>query len=1011
MVHSKKFAAGLAWLVFWSGRVAASAGGPGPAEGLVFRAWGTEAGLPQNTVNAIVQTRDGYLWLGTRDGLARFDGVRFTVFGLREGLQSMDVQALLEDAKGTLWIGTTGGGLSRMARGRIERVSAAPPLADDNVSSLAEDADGQLWIGTRTGLRLLRDGQVVANEKLGGLAQAAINSLLCTRDKTLWIATARQGLYQFKTNQFVETPGPPGDEKILSYCLLEDRARNLWASVGNGKVLCREKDTWRVYNEADGLPFAYITCLAEDAGGNIWAGSLDDGLYRFTSGRFLPVRKEDGLSASDIRSLHPDRAGNLWVGTRTGGLNWLTHRKVISCGPAQGLTNDFTRSVAQTADGTFWVGTIGGGLYQGDLNGFNRRPPESPSFYYAFVDSVLAARDGTVWYGARRGLIHLRAGEIEHIYGNETWLRSASVTALCEDLQGGLWVGTSEGELEHFEKGEFSEFPRRISRGPITALAQQADGSLWVGSEAGGLNSIRAGNDEVFSLTNGLLSQSIRALYLDAQGTLWIGTAGGGLSRWGEGRMKTFTSRQGLGADKISQIVEDDAGSLWLGSNRGIFRLSKRDLNDQPPERPAFLHPQIFGLGDGMPVEECSSGFCPAGLKTKSGLICISTVKGLVFLDPRRQETNAPPPSVLLEEVLLNGQLQEPEPVADRRDSRGATNRPILHLAIPPGGRDVELHYTGISFEAPEKIRFRYRLDGWDQSWTEAGGRRVVYYPRLRAGDYAFRLSACNADGLWSDETTLLSIRAEPYLSERGTFQASVALGVLLFLGCGAWLIARRRYKRRLAVLETRHAVERERLRISQDMHDDVGSTLTQISQLSDLGQSETGESSAIRKQFERIGQQALTAVQALDEIVWATNPRNDNLPQFADYVCRYADEYFEGSSIRCWQEVPTTLPNLPLPADVRHNVFLSIKEAFSNISRHSHATEMWVSLALSHSSVRLNIKDNGRGFSPEKLPSGGNGLENMKARLGECGGHVEFTTAPGQGTNVLLVFPLPPTH
>jgi ligand-binding sensor domain-containing protein len=321
MSDCRKLPAGFVlWVICLAG-FSAFAGGPGTAEGLVFRAWGTEAGLPQNTVNAIVQTRDGYLWLGTRDGLARFDGIRFTVFGLRDGLQSVDVQALLEDAAGTLWIGTTGGGLSRMSGGRIETISAAQQLADDNVSSLAEDKGRELWIGTRTGLRFLRDGQVVANEKLDGLARTAINSLLCARDGAMWIGTARQGLYEYKDNQLAEAPGPPGNEKILAYCLLEDHAGNLWASVGNGKVLCLQQGNWRVYTEAEGLPFAYVTCLTEDADGTIWAGSLDDGLYRFDSGHFLPVRKEDGLSAGDIRSLRPDNEGNLWVGTRTGGLN------------------------------------------------------------------------------------------------------------------------------------------------------------------------------------------------------------------------------------------------------------------------------------------------------------------------------------------------------------------------------------------------------------------------------------------------------------------------------------------------------------------------------------------------------------------------------------------------------------------------------------------------------------------------------------------------------------------
>ncbi len=994
----RRRAAGWAWLVLAVRLVAAT----NEPAGLVIRSWDTEAGLPQNTVNAIAQTRAGYLWLGTRDGLARFDGLRFTVFGLHEGLQSVEVQALHEDRTGTLWIGTGGGGLNRLVDGRIESLPASTPLAGDNISSLAEDAEGQIWIGTRTGLSLWRDNQVVTQSNLAALSQTAINALLQARDGSMWIATARQGLFEFKDHQLAESHGPAGDEKIQAYCLLEDRAGKLWASVGNGKVLCRQHGNWRTYGETNGLPFVYVTSLAEDADGTIWAGTLDDGLYRFDNEHFTAIRKPDGLSANDIRALNVDREGNLWVGTRTGGLNRINHRQLIYCGPAQGLTNDFTRSVAETADGTLWVGTIGGGLQVGRDHRFTRIGNEAADWWLAFVNSVLAATDGSLWYGGRGGLVNLRRGKVEKLfdYKSEGWLRAASVTALCEDRQGGLWIGTSEGRLEHLQNGEFTEFAPAIARGSINALVPSPDGYLWVGSEAGGLKRIRAGSGTILALTNGLASQSIRTLYLDKDQTLWIGTAGGGLSRWRDGRTTTFTAAQGLTAQTVSQIVEDDAGDLWLGSNRGIFRVHKSHLNLLAAGRPAFVHPRVFGMSDGMPIEECSSGFYPAGLKTRAGLICFSTVRGLVFLDPRQQETNAPAPKVLLEEVLVNGKPQ--------RISRNETTNGVARVRLAPGSRDVELHYTGISFSAPEKISFRYRLEGLDQDWVEAGDRRTAPYHTIPAGDSVFHVSACNADGVWSEDLAALKLSKEPYLWEMTWFRVVVVFTVLAVLGGAARLVERRRYKRRLALLETQHAIERERLRISRDMHDDIGSILTQVSQLSDLGQSDPVTTGATQKQFERIGQQARVAVQSLDEIVWATNPKNDNLPQFVEYVCRFADECFENSPIRCWQDVPTSLPNLPLRTDLRHDVFLAIKEAFTNVRKHSHATEIWLRLELRGDEVWISVKDNGCGYHPEKIAPGGNGLENMKTRLAECGGRVAFFSTPLHGTEIKFIFPLP---
>ncbi len=979
--------------------------------GLVVRSWDTQAGLPQNTVNVIVQTREGYLWLGTRDGLARFDGRRFTVFGLKEGLQSVEVQALLEDQAGTLWIGTGGGGLSRLVGGRIEPAPASLHVTGDNISSLAEDAAGRLWIGTRTGLSLWRENQMVTETNLAALEHASISALLRGKEGSMWIATARHGLYEFKDHQLVESRGPVGDEKIRAYCLLEDRVGNLWASVGNGKVLCRQKGVWRTYSEADGLPFVYVTSLVEDAEGTIWAGTLDDGLYRFNDGRFTALRNAGGLSANDIRSLTVDCEGNLWAGTRTGGLNRIVRRKLIYCGPAQGLTNDFIQSVAETADETLWVGTIGGGLQVGKNNRFTRVSSETVSWWVAFVNSVVVAGDGSLWYGGRGALVNLRNGKVDKLFepNQDPWLSSVSVNALCNDLNGGLWIGTSEGRLEHYQNGKITRFAQPIARGAINALLQQVDGYVWVGSEAGGLKRIRADSNDVLSLTNGLASHSIRTLYQDVAGTLWIGTAGGGLSRWGGGHMTTFTEAQGVAAHTVSQIVEDDFGYLWLGSNRGIYRFRKSDLNELAAGRLDTVRPQVFGVSDGMPIEECSSGFCPAGLKTRAGLVCISTVRGLVFLDPRQQETNAPAPRVLLEELLLNGQSHRVETsAANALDKQDTNHHSIASVTIPPGGRDVEVHYTGISFAAPEKISFRYRLEGLDKDWVEAGARRTAYYHNIPPGNYVFRVNACNADGVWGTDSQALNLSVEPFLWETATFRLVAVFAGLAMLGGVARLMERRRYKRRLALLETQHAIQRERLRISQDIHDDIGNVLTRVSQLSDMGEGDPIVTTATQKQFERIGQQTRLAVQSLDEIVWATNPKNDNLPQFAEYLCRFADECFEASPIRCWLEVPTNFPNLPLRTEIRHNVFLAVKEALTNVLKHSHATEVWLTLTLDSDGVRIHIKDNGRGFAPEKVAAGGNGLGNMKARLAECGGQVFFFSGAKHGTEIKFVFPLP---
>ncbi|HWY78363.1 MAG TPA: two-component regulator propeller domain-containing protein [Verrucomicrobiae bacterium] len=971
----------------------------------VVRVWGTREGLPQNTVNAIVQDKAGYLWLGTLDGLARFDGVRFQVFGLADGLQSVEILSLLEDSAGTLWVGTSGGGLAKRNRGHFESVPLVfGRVGSETVTALAEDAAGSLWVGTRAGLKLIRGGEVLLPASLEAVARQRIRCLTKNASGAIWIGTDR-GLFQYDRGRLNQCFGPPEQKEIVAHCLLADQSGRLWASIGNGKVLCRQEGQWHTYDQTNGLPFAYVSSMAEDASGTIWAGSLDDGLYYFEGDNFKVLRQADGLSADDIRSLRRDREGSLWVGTRTGGLNRLSQGRVVYCGPRQGLTNDFTRGVAETADGELWVGTIGGGVYRGTCNELKPFAPDPIGGFYAHIETVLAARDGSMWWAGSSALLRWQEGKPLLVVTNEPWV--SFITALGQDARDTLWVGTSESHLVHFDGEKFMEFPHRVTRGAVTAFASEPDGHVWVGSVAGGLQRIQAGSDAIMKVTNGLVSQSIRTLHRDAAGDLWIGTAGGGLSCRRRGQVFSFSEARGLGARTILQIVEDDFGHLWLGTSRGIVSVRLQDLRDCADGKLGFVHTRSIGLDDGMPVEECSGGFSPAGLKTRQGQICFSTVKGLVFLDPRRQKPESPAPEALIEEVLVNGHGQDSEEAnvsATGSDNESLGSRRIV---IKPGARDVEVRYTAIQLSSPEKVGFRYRLQGADPDWIEAGGRRTAYYQRVPPGEYVFRLNARNADGSWNEHETTLAVVVQPFMWERPEFRAAATLAVGGCLAFIVWWVFRRRYKRRLADLQMLHAVEQERLRISQDMHDHIGGMLTQVSQLSDLGLHEQEGPAEVKQRLERIGLRARAAVQSMDEIVWATNPQNDNLASFAAYVGRCSDEFFECTSIRCWHEIPATLPAVYLRADVRHSVFLAVREAFTNVLKHSKASEVWLRLALDNGHVALEVEDNGCGFAPGQTTAHGNGLANMRARLKEEGGQAELSSNPGCGTKIRFIFPV----
>jgi len=977
--------------------------------GYIVRNWGVKDGLPQNTINAMVQTRDGYLWFGTLAGLARFDGVRFKVFGLAEGLPNVQVRSLFEDAVGDLWIGTAGGGVSRLRAGRIESVRGEGASGDENVAAIVADSRGRLWIGTSEGLLFWENGKLFREESLGKVGRDLIRTLLKDRSGVMWISSTH-GLFSYQDGKLVPAVGPDSDATFQPYCLLEDRAGNLWAGIGNGKVLSRQSGVWRRYDQTMGVPFAYVTCLAEDAAGTVWAGSLDAGLYFFSAERFHQLPSRTGVTDNAIRSLLTDREGNLWVGHRTTGFDRLAARKLTALGTEQGLTNDYVRSIAEAPDGQLWVGTTGGGIYRefdGSLQLFTNVSFNSS---YPFVEAILATRDGSIWWGGAASLFQWQNNQVVAGYTRgqipstpnavaADWLVNAWCTALLEDRTNGLWVGTTLGKVVHLVNGEMRVLTNRLGRGTITSFVQEPDGTLWVGSLAGGLGRMRGGGVTTFSAADGLASSHVRTLHRSADGVLWIGTGGGGLVRFESGRFQSIGSRQGLGDDTVSQILEDDEGDLWLGCNRGIFRVRRKELDELAVGLRKFVHPQAFGLNAGMLSEECAGGSSPAACKLKSGKLAFATVKGVVLIDPKLQKFESSAPTVLLEEVWADGNILPLEHVtAD--DPSDATQT----VVIPPGRRKCEFHYTGLSFKAPERVRFRYQLKDLEEEWVEADTQRVAYYNPLRPGHYVFRVTACNADGVWSERETTLAVTVLPHFWETRWFRLLVTGAAIGTLAMSVSLVVRRRYKRRLAAMEMQHAVERERLRISQDMHDQIGGILTRVSILSDVGQSEN-EATPVRGQFERIGTQVRTAVQGLDEIVWATNPKNDNLPRFADYVGRFADECFENTGVRCWQEMPDVLPNLPLRADVRHNVFLAIKEAFHNVLKHSGAKEVWLRLTLTASQVTVEIEDHGRGFVPDTVAPGGNGLDNMRSRLAEGGGSAVITSSPGQGTKVRLTF------
>jgi signal transduction histidine kinase len=485
---------------------------------------------------------------------------------------------------------------------------------------------------------------------------------------------------------------------------------------------------------------------------------------------------------------------------------------------------------------------------------------------------------------------------------------------------------------------------------------------------------------------------------------LWIGTGGSGLCRYKDGKLITYTTLQGLFSDDIFEIVEDDNGWLWMTCSKGIFRVSKKNLDDFDKHKTLSIRCIAYGKADGMESIQCSGVAKPGAWKGRDGRLWFATAKGLVVADPQLNLAgNDKLPAVIIEEVIAD---QQPSAIPAASGGSAA-------LTIPPGRGDLEIHYTTTSLEEPEKNRFKYKLDGIDSDWVEVT-RRVAYYNNLRPGNYQFHVIACNNDGVWNHAGASVALVLRPHLWQTWWFRGTAALLAALLAAGIARYLTRRNIQQELQRLEKQHAVEQERIRIARDMHDEIGAKLTKISFLGALAKRKISLPDEAGTQIDKMSQTARDVIRALDEIVWAVNPANDSLEDLATYLCRNATEFFDNSPIVCQFNIPAELPAWRLGMDVRHNLLLAAKDALNNVLKHSGATKVHVQISVVSEWFEVEIADNGRGFAQSDAANGsgsvskkpsrvGNGLANMRQRLESIGGRCYVESRAGEGTRILF--------
>jgi len=743
-----------------------------PIAEYVHSVWEAADGLPENAVQAIAKTADGYLWLGTEEGLVRFDGVRFTVFDRKntDQMKDQDIRAICVAHDGSLWFGTLTGYLVRLKDGKFESVATKNELGGNSVGAIHEDKSGIIWIATHgSGLLAYKDRRFTHYGTNDGLANNSVSSIADDGEGGLWIGTDG-GLSRLSEGSFRSYTRNDGASIGAIWSLYRDGRGDLWIGTNKGGLDLYSNGRFVSYTKRDGLPSNSVSAIYEDEQGSLWVGTLDAGLSRFRDGKFENYEARNGLSDNGVASLLGDSEGSIWIGTSNGGLNRLREGKFSTYSTAEGLSVPAVWTVFEDHAGIIWLGTNGGGvgrLTDGRITMMTGlREPSGK-----FVGPIYESKDGSMWISTDGGLGRLKNGKVT-VYTAEEGLPTATessgflppllVKAITEDTNGRLWFGTDGGGLARFVNGNFTTYTTAdgLASNVVFGLTADPEGGLWVATNKG-LNHFQNGVFSKFTTTDGLANNVVLTSYEDKEGALWIGTQDG-LNRFKDGKFTSYYSRDGLLDDLIFVILEDDMGNLWMSCNQGIFRVSKKELNEFADGLMKTISSTAYSEADGMKNRECDGGVQSAGWKSRDGKLWFPTINGVVMVDPNHLPLNQRAPPVHIEKFTAGHiMMQNPGPAL-----------------LPAGRASMEIHYTALSYLAPGKIQFRYKLEGFDKEWVDAGNRRTAYYTNVPSGKYVFRVIASNEDGIWNKTGDSMAIEIPPRFYETYWFAALCVLAI-----------------------------------------------------------------------------------------------------------------------------------------------------------------------------------------------------------------------------------------
>jgi signal transduction histidine kinase/ligand-binding sensor domain-containing protein len=956
-----------------------------------FEAFTADNGLPQNVIRGIHQTPDGYLWIATFDGLARFDGVRFTIFNKSTvpGFTTNRFALMIGTPDGDLWMGTEASGVTRYHRGSFERYGASEGIQGNIVRGITSDDAGHVWILTQGAIAEWND--VARRFAIVQEQSSARYEPLLWDNAGFWAADQSRVLCFIK-GKSVNYSLPEWLPGKSIWGVARDQAGTIWIETVDGKHA-----SITAAGKASRHPDANTFTTYTDHRGHIWTIRIGLRLTRsmenLTSGPAKFIR---------FLSLYEDREQNLWLGSESQGLLRFQPQSIHVYSKEQGLIDRNVYPIYQDHSGAIWVGAWQSGVSR-FANGKFTNFVISDNAPVHLVTSIVEDRQGTIWVSTHVGVSTFRGGKFEQP-AQPTFPPGTIVQAMFQDRQGTLWFGTSTG-LVFLKDGATKKLTMKdgLATDDVRVLAEGSAGELWIGGY-GGLTRIQNGQFTRWTESNGLPSNNVRALYIDSGGVVWIGTYDGGLGRLQDGKIVRYTVRQGMFNDGVFQILEDSHGNFWMGCNRGIYRVSKRELNQFAEGKQSYVTSVPYGKIDGMLNAECNGGYFPSGIRALDGTLWFPTQDGVAVVDPESVPINPEPPPLVIEALAF-------DQVPVRLD------QPIQ---VKPGKHNLEVQYTALSFIKSEQIHFKYRLEGLDSEWTDAGARRTAYYSQVPPGVYKFRVIAENSDRVWNQEGKSLEFTVAAPFYQTWWFEALMVLaaGAIIF---GAWRV-------RILQLQRAHASEQafsrqliesqenERKRIAAELHDSLGQRLVVIKNLALFAmRAKNGAPTAeIETQtFLEISEEASFAISETREISYNLRPFQLDRLGLTKAIEAMTRRVAAGSGV----QIAMKLDNIDdaFPEDHRINFYRIVQESLNNIMKHSKATEAEVTLRRNDGNVVLTVSDNGRGLASPARNSpasyGGFGLTGMAERASLLGGNFKVRSGTDRGTMLTVEIKLERKH